>query len=113
MKKTALLAFLFVVALSISVAARPRGIILTTDCGTEVDDQWAIVYLFLSFPLNVKGVVTTHAPNLAEPRAEASAACVRDALRRLGVSSPPVFAGSSVPLKGREPLRNAGVDFIL
>ena len=63
--------------------------------------------------IHVKGIVTTHAPNLPK-QAESSAACVNDILHRLGVSSPPpVFAGSDVALAGRAPLRNAGVDFIL
>lgn len=105
---------LFSVALATAALAKPRDVILTTDCGTEMDDQWAIVYLMLSPQVNVQGIVTTHAPNLAEPRSTTSANCARDVLRRLGLSSPPpVFAGSAVPLRSREPLRNAGVDFIL
>lgn len=110
-----LFTFLALLACAFSAAAAaPRDVILTTDCGTEIDDQWAIIYLFLSPSLNVKGVVTTHAPNLAEPRTETSANCVREVLRRLRISSPPpVFAGSSVPLIERSLLRNAGVDFIV
>jgi len=112
--RTIIVALLCAVAFPTLAASQPRDIILTTDCGTEIDDQWAIVYLMLSPGLNVKGVVTTHAPNLAEPRSETSAACVRDVFRRLEIPSPPpVFAGSSVPLRGREPLPNAGVDLIV
>ena len=114
MLRRVLFVLLALLACSFSAAAVPRDVILTTDCGTEIDDQWAIIYLVLSPSLNVKGVVTTHAPNLAEPRTETSARCVKDVLRRLRVSfPPPVFAGSSVPLRERSPLRNAGVDFIL
>jgi len=60
--------------------AQKADVILTTGCGTDVDDQWMIVYLLLSPEFNVKGIVTTHAPNLAVPQAETSANCVRDVL---------------------------------
>jgi purine nucleosidase len=93
--------------------ARDRDVILTTDCGAEVDDQFAITYLMLVPQIHVKGIVTTHAPNLPK-QAESSAACVNDILHRLGASpAVPVFAGSDVALTGRAPLRNAGVDFML
>src|ERR1019366_555866 len=102
---------LFLLVASVSALGQSRDVILTTDCGTEMDDQWAIVYLMLSPQVNVRGIVTTHAPNLAEPRSETSANCARDALRRVGVTAPPpVLAGSAVPLHSREPLRNAGVN---
>jgi hypothetical protein len=59
---------------------RRLPVVLTTDCGAEVDDQWALVHLALSPELDLRGIVTTHAPNLAEPAAEASArAAHRDA----------------------------------
>jgi purine nucleosidase len=93
--------------------ARDRAVIVTTDCGADIDDQYAIAYLSLIPQIDIKGVVTTHAPTLPK-KAESSAACVKDVLRRLGISlPPPIFAGSDVPLNGRTPLRNAGVDFML
>ncbi len=91
--------------------AQDRDVIVTTDCGADIDDQFAIAYLLLLPRVHVKAIVTTHAPSLPK-NAESSAACVKDVLHRLGPSSPPpVFAGSDVPLGGRTPLRNAGVDF--
>jgi inosine-uridine nucleoside N-ribohydrolase len=112
MKMRFVIAVLLYLALSVTTTAKPRDVILTTDCGSEIDDQWAIVYLFLNPQLHVKGIVSTHAPNI--PSSEFSADCVRDVLHRLQVASPPlVFAGSNVPLRARSPLRNAGVDFIL
>lgn len=105
---------LFVVSFSATALASQRDLILTTDCGTEIDDQWAIAYLFVSPELNVKGIVTTHAPNLPEPKSEASASCVREVLRRLDIKKPPpVFAGSSVALNKPKPLINPGVELIL
>jgi len=104
--------FLLFLGISTPGLAKPRDVILTTDCGTEIDDQWATVYLFLNPQFHVLGVVSTHAPNI--PSSEFSANCVRDVFRRLNVTSaPPVFAGSDEPLKVRAPLRNSGVDFII
>ena len=52
--------------------------VLTTDCGAEVDDQWALRASWRSArSSNSKGVVTTHAPNLAKPAAESSARAAR------------------------------------
>jgi purine nucleosidase len=105
-------ALLLFLGVSATAPAKPRDVILTTDCGTEIDDQWAIVYLFLNPQFHVRGIVSTHAPNIQN--SEFSADCVRDVLHRLQVASPPpVFAGSNVPLRTRTPLRNPGVDFIV
>jgi purine nucleosidase len=93
------------------VQAQQRDVIVTTDCGADIDDQFAIAYLLLLPQVHVKGIVTTHAPSLPK-NADSSAACVKDVLGRLHLASPPpVFAGSGVPLNGRKPLRNPGVDF--
>jgi purine nucleosidase len=107
------LLLVLVLTLSGTAFARDRDVILTTDCGAEVDDQFAVTYLMLAPQIHVRGIVTTHAPNLPK-QAESSAACVKDILHRLGVSSPPpVFTGSDVALAGRASLRNAGVEFML
>jgi inosine-uridine nucleoside N-ribohydrolase len=103
----------FLLLLGRPAFARGPDVIVTTDCGADVDDQFAIAYLSLIPEVHIKGIVTTHAPTLPK-NAESSAACVADVLHRLGVSSPPpIFAGSNVPLDSRMPLRNAGVDFML
>jgi purine nucleosidase len=80
-----------------------------------MDDQWALAHLALSREFEVRGVVTTHAPNLKAPAAETSAAAARDVLTHLPVKTrPPVIAGSSVPLAdAARPLPNPGVEFIL
>src|SRR5262249_51524215 len=60
-------------------------------------------------------VVTTHAPGLPAPAAEASARSARAVLDRLPLRErPPVLAGSSHPLSapGR-PEPNPGVDFLM
>ena len=93
---------------------RRLPLVLTTDCGAEVDDQWALVHIALSPELDLKGIVTTHAPNLAEPAAETSA---RAAIALLDLISPEarprVIAGSSRPLDGDEPRPNPGVEFLI
>jgi len=108
-----LLALLAVAAFAAAARARERDVILTTDCGAEIDDQFAVAYLALIPEIHVKAIVTTHAPNLPM-KAKSSAACVKDVLEHLNAAPlPPIFPGSDVPLTGRAPLENAGVDFIV
>ena len=92
-----------------------RSLIMTTDCGADMDDQWALAHLALSPEFHVRGVITTHAPGLASPAAETAARNARDVLDHLPLLiRPPVLAGSSVPLSDKAvPLQNAGVYFIL
>jgi inosine-uridine nucleoside N-ribohydrolase len=93
--------------------ARDRDVILTTDCGADIDDQFAIAYLALIPEVHVKAIVSTHAPGLPI-EAKTSADCARDVLQRLGAGPmPPIVAGSSVALAGRRPLGNAGVNLIV
>jgi len=108
-----LLLFAAVAAISHTAAAHDRDVILTTDCGAEIDDQFAIAYLSLIPQIHVKAIVTTHAPNLPL-KAKSSAACVKEVLEHLNAAPlPPIFPGSDVPLTGRTPLENAGVDVIV
>ena len=82
-----------------------------------MDDQWALAHLVLSPEFDVHAVVTTHTgkfPALAPPAAETSARIAGEVLAHIPVSAPPeVIPGSSVPLKSRAPLRNAGVERIV
>lgn len=82
-----------------------------------MDDQWALAHLVLSPEFDVRAVVTTHTgkfPALAPPAAETSARIAGEVLAHIPVSAPPeVIPGSSVPLKSRAPLRNAGVERIV
>jgi inosine-uridine nucleoside N-ribohydrolase len=96
-------------------APERRAVVLTTDCGAEVDDQWAVSHLALSPAIDLKGVVTNHAPNLEAPASETSARIVRRMLDRLPLKDTPrVIAGASGPLAdARSPSPNAGVAFLL
>jgi purine nucleosidase len=97
------------------VSPPPRPVVLTTDCGAEVDDQWALAHLALCPELDLKGIVTSHAPNLKPPAAESSARVAREVLDRLPLKArPPVIPGSSVPLADKaQARRNDGVEFLL
>ncbi len=106
-------ALILAMGLAHSAAARDRDVIITTDCGADIDDQFAIAYLALIPQVHVRGIVTTHAPGLPG-QAKGSADCARDVLERLDADPlPPIFAGSDVALAGRTPLMNDGVDFIV
>jgi inosine-uridine nucleoside N-ribohydrolase len=91
-----------------------RPVVVTTDCGADMDDQWAIAHLALSPAIDVRGVVTTHAPNLAHPAAETAARCAAEVFNHLPIQAPPdIVAGSSLPLSDRAPKSNPGTDRIL
>ena len=93
---------------------RRLPLVLTTDCGAEVDDQWALVHLALSPEMELKGIVTTHAPSLAPPAAETSARVAVALLGLIGPEARPrVIAGSSRPLEGDRPRPNPGVEFLI
>jgi inosine-uridine nucleoside N-ribohydrolase len=92
-----------------------RAVVLTTDIGVETDDQWALAHLALSPEFELKGVVTTHAPNLADPAAETSASYARELIAKLPAKVRPiVLAGSSKALTDpTKPHPNPGVDFLI
>jgi inosine-uridine nucleoside N-ribohydrolase len=112
-------ALLFAAAFSTGCAqVSPPSVILTTDVGVEVDDQWAIAYLLLASDagqVDVRGIVTTHAPSLRPPAAESSAAQAREVMTLVSPRrKPPVIPGSSVPLKEKRPGdAGAGASFIV
>ena len=105
-----------IIAVAILAADPPRiPVVVTTDCGAEVDDQWALAHLALSPEIVIKGVVTTHAPSLKAPGAETAAKVAREVFDHMGIKeAPPILAGSSEPLgKDGKPRDNAGVRLLL
>ncbi|MBV8867093.1 MAG: nucleoside hydrolase [Acidobacteriaceae bacterium] len=91
-------------------------VILSTDVGNEIDDQWAIAYMLLSPSFDVRGIVSAHAPSLPSPSAHSTYEILVDEVeRRLGMlSHVPLFEGSSEPLANRQiPRLNAGVEFMI
>ena len=98
-----------------STNAAPAAI-LTTDCGAETDDQWALAHLLLSTELDLRAVITTHASSIrlsSARSAEKAAEVIRQVLPARA-SSLPVVAGSPEPLQDAKiPRENAGLDLLL
>lgn len=91
-------------------------VLLSTDVGNEIDDQWAIAYMLVNPAFDVQGIVSAHAPSLPAPSAHATYEVLVDEVeRRLGmVNHPPLLEGSSLPLADlKTPRMNRGVEFIL
>ncbi len=97
---------------------RSRPVLLITDIGVDIDDQWVLTHLVLSTEFDLRGVVTTHTgsyPIMPAPAAESTARVAIDVLDHLSLSKcPKVIAGSSDPLRDEaEPRLGPGVNFIL
>src|SRR5579875_3947902 len=91
-------------------------VILSTDVGNEIDDQWAIAYMLTNPDFEVLGVISAHAPSLPDPSAHYTYEILKDEVEtRLGmVVHPPLFEGSSEVLANTStPNPNGGVDFLL
>jgi inosine-uridine nucleoside N-ribohydrolase len=117
--KTGLFTLLLLAFVANIVGAAParerRPVVLSTDCGTEMDDQWALALLALSPAVELRGVVGAHAPNLAPPAAETAARTAREVLAHLNLKhSPRVVAGSSLPLADTTtPIASEGTKLLL
>ena len=82
-------------------------IILSTDVGNEIDDQWAVTYLLLQPRFKVLGVMSAHAPSITAPAGKTSHRILVDVVEnRLGMKNhPPLLEGGSEPLVERSPRR--------
>lgn len=111
-----LLLALVILVRSPSALARTQ-VILSTDVGNEIDDQWVVAYLLVdSEDFDVLGIISAHAPSLPDPSAHYTYLILRDEVEtRLGMlQHPPLLEGSSTPLKNvKTPELNPGVDFIV
>jgi purine nucleosidase len=97
-------------------SASPLAVVLTTDCGVEVDDQWALAHLLLSQEVDLRAVITTHASSIGFSSATSAkkAAEVIARVRPAGLLAPRVVAGSDSPLRDvTSPRENPGVDMLL
>jgi inosine-uridine nucleoside N-ribohydrolase len=91
-------------------------VILSTDVGNEVDDQWAIVYLLTQPRFDVQGIVSAHAPTIAPPAGHTSYKILVDVVEnRLSMKQhPPLYEGASLPLEdAKTPRASDGVDFLI
>ncbi len=97
-------------------AATGIPVVLSTDVGNEIDDQWAITYLLTNPAFDVRGLMSAHAPSLRAPAGHTSYLILRDIVeKRLGMSAhPPVLEGASEPLADpHTPRPSAAVEFLL
>ena len=80
--------------------AEPIPVVLSTDVGNEIDDQWAIVWLMTDPAFDVRGILSAHAPSLPDPSAHASYRILRNVVeQQLGLAThPPLLEGASLPL---------------
>jgi inosine-uridine nucleoside N-ribohydrolase len=101
----------------VAAGAPPRTpVILSTDVGNEIDDQWAIVYLLTNPAFDVLGIISAHAPTVPDPSARNTLRVLTEVVEhrmRMAVH-PPLYEGSSLPLADdRTPREGAGVDFLI
>lgn len=91
-------------------------VVLSTDVGNEIDDQWAVTYLLLQPRFEVLGVMSAHAPSLVAPAGRTSYRILVDVVEnRLGMSThPPLVEGGSLPLdNAMTPRPSPAVTFLL
>lgn len=98
-------------------AAEPRiPVVLSTNVGNEVDDQWAIVYLLTQPRFNVKGLLSAHAPTVSPPAGRTTYRILRSVVEeRLNMREhPPLLEGANLPLvDAHTPAASPAVEFLL
>ena len=91
-------------------------VILSTDVGNEIDDQWAITYLLLQPKFKVLGVMSAHAPTIPAPAGQTSHRILVDVVEnRLRLKShPPLIEGGNEPLPNAQtPRSSPAVKFLI
>jgi purine nucleosidase len=91
-------------------------VILSTDVGNEIDDQWAIAYLMTEPAFDVRGLLSAHAPSLPDPSAHSTFRILQEVVeQRLALKEhPPLLEGASLPLANvTTPRASAAATFIV
>jgi len=91
-------------------------VVLSTDVGNEIDDQWTITYLLLQPRLDVLGVMSVHAPTITAPAGQTSHRILVDVVEnRLGMRvHPPLIEGGNLPMENsRTPRPSPAVNFLI
>lgn len=99
-----------------SAMAARLPVVLSTDVGNEIDDQWAITYLLTQPAFDVRGILSAHAPSLPDPSAHSTYRVLQEVVEyRLGLREhPPLLEGSSLPLiNAATPRLSAAASFIV
>lgn len=93
----------------------PTPIVITTDCGADMDDQWALVHAALAPELRTLAVIGNFAPHPHDLDGTATARCARQALSSISrLADIPVYEGADGPLQDRAtPIRSPGVDHLI
>jgi purine nucleosidase len=95
----------------------PVPAVMSTDCGVEIDDQWALTHLLLSREIDLRAVITSHASSVgysSATSARKAAEVIAHVLPAKLASRLPVIAGADSPLKNaRVPQDNAGVEKLI
>lgn len=108
---------LFLLVAGSALAADDKiPVVLSTDVGNEIDDQWAIVYTLLSPEFEVLGVMSAHAPSIAPPAGKTAHKILKDIVEcRLGMKShPPLLEGASEPLvDAKTPRESEAAKFLI
>jgi len=102
--------------LPLAAAEERIPVVLSTDVGNEVDDQWAIVYLLTQPRFDVKGLLSAHAPTLSPPAGRTAYRILRSVVEEhLNMREhPPLIEGASLPLVDTHtPARSPAVEFLL
>lgn len=97
-------------------SAEKISVVLSTDVGNEIDDQWTIAYLLLSPRFDVLGVMSAHAPSITAPAGKTSHRILTDVVEdRLAMKKhPPLIEGGSVPLdNNKTPIPSPAVNFLI
>ncbi len=105
-----------VALLAASTAFGKIPVVLSTDVGNEIDDQWAIVYLLTSPEFQTEGILSAHAPTLPAPSAHFTYEVLLDEVEhRMNMQvHPPLLEGSSLPLADTKTAQpSAAVDFLV
>jgi len=91
-------------------------VVLSTDVGNEIDDQWAITYLLLQPRFKVLGVMSAQAPTIPAPAGHMSYRILVDVVEnRLRMKThPPLIEGGSEPLANAQtPQSSPAVKFLI
>lgn len=107
---------LFLLLSSVALAQDRIPVVLSTDVGNEVDDQWAVTYLLTNPRFEVLGITSAHAPSLRPPQGRTSLVILREWVEKaMGMRvHPPLYAGADEPLADEKtPRPSEAVDFLL
>ena len=91
-------------------------VVLSTDVGNEIDDQWTITYLLLQPRLQVLGIMSAQAPTISAPAGQTSYRILVDVVEnRLGMKKhPPLIQGGNEPLdSAKTPRLSPAVKFLI